>query len=151
MTGVFGSLDELRAALGTKIGPSPWLSVSQRRINEFADVTEDHQWPHVDIERAAASHFGGTIAHGFLTLSLIPRFNAQLCRTDFGSARVNYGLNKVRFPTTVPAEGRLRAYAEFLSLEPSSTGHLLTTRFSVELENASKPACVAEMLTLLVP
>jgi acyl dehydratase len=151
MTATFASLADLQAALGTPIGPTPWLPADQKRIDAFADATGDHQWIHVDPGRAATGPFGGTIAHGFLTLSLIPQFGTQLFRLEFGSARVNYGLNKVRFPTPVPVDARLRASAVFLALRPVAAGDQLTTQYTIELENSSKPACVAETLTLLLP
>ena len=151
MTATFASLADLRAALGTPIGPTPWLPVDQKRIDTFADATGDHQWIHVDPGRAGTGPFGGTIAHGYLTLSLIPQFGTQLFRLEFGSARVNYGLNKVRFPTPVPVDARLRASAAFLALRPDAAGHQLTTQYTIELENSSKPACVAETLPLLLP
>lgn len=102
-------------------------------------------------ERAATGPFGSTIAHGYLTLSLIPQFSPQLFELRFGSARLNYGLNKVRFPTPVSVDGRLRASAEFLELRDVTAGAQLTTRYTIELENGTKPACVAESLTLLLP
>jgi acyl dehydratase len=151
VTRAFGSLEDVRAALGTSLGATPWIAIDQKRIDAFADATEDHQWIHVDRERAATGPFGGTIAHGYLTLSLIPWFGPQLFEFRFGSARLNYGLNKVRFPTPVPVDGRLRASAEFLELRDVAAGAQLTTRYTIELENGTKPACVAETLTLLLP
>jgi acyl dehydratase len=151
VTATFASLADLQAALGTSTGPTPWLSVDQKRIDAFADATGDHQWIHVDPDRAAGGPFGRTIAHGLLTLSLIPQFGTQLFRLEFGSARVNYGLNRVRFPAPVLVEARLRASAVFLELRPITAGTQLTTRYTIELENSSKPACVADTLTLLLP
>ncbi|ONM46745.1 MaoC family dehydratase [Nocardia donostiensis] len=148
---VFASVDDIRAALGTTIGPTEWMAVDQNRINAFADTTGDHQWIHVDTERAAAGPFGSTIAHGYLTLSLIPQFAAQLFRIEAGSARINYGVNKVRFPAAVPTDARLRASVEFVALKPGTAGEQLTTRYTIELENSHKPACIAETLTLLLP
>ncbi|GEM31266.1 MaoC family dehydratase [Nocardia neocaledoniensis NBRC 108232] len=148
---VFTGPDQVSAAVGEKLGPTSWFPVEQARVDGFADITEDHQWLHVDQERAAAGPFGGTISHGLLTLSLVPHFGALLFRLDFGSARINYGLNKVRFPTPVPVGARLRAHAQFLALEPATQGDLLTTRYTIEIENAAQPACVAETLTLLLP
>ncbi|MCD0449134.1 MaoC family dehydratase [Actinocorallia sp. API 0066] len=151
MTTPFGSLEEVRAALGTPLGPTPWLPVHQDWINEFGRLTGDQQWIHTDPDRAASGPFGTTIAHGFLTLSLVPQFGAQLFRLEFGSARVNYGLNRVRFPAPVPVDARVRAAAEFRELSPSGAGHQLTTQYTIELEGSAKPACVAETLTLLLP
>ena len=149
MTRVFGSADEIRAALGEEIGPTAWFAVDQARIDAFADATGDHQWIHTDPARAASGPFGSTVAHGFLTLSLIPFFSAQLVRLDFGSARINYGLGKVRFPAPVPVGSRLRASASFADLKPSSAGVTVTTRYTVELEGAPKPACIAETLVVV--
>ncbi|NKQ55540.1 MaoC family dehydratase [Amycolatopsis sp. K13G38] len=151
MTTVFPAIGDLEAALGTTVGPTAWCTIEQDRIDAFAEATGDHQWIHVDPGRAAEGPYGRTIAHGYLTLSLIPRFGGELFRLDFGSARLNYGLNKVRFPAPVPVGSRLRARAEFLELRPVPAGTQLTTRYTIELDNAAKPACVAEMLTLLLP
>ncbi|MFB9928514.1 MaoC family dehydratase [Amycolatopsis halotolerans] len=149
MTRVFGSAEEIRAALGEDIGPTEWFTVDQERINAFAEATGDRQWIHTDPERAANGPFGSTIAHGFLTLSLIPFFSAQLVRLDFGSARINYGLGKVRFPSPVPVGSRLRARATFAEAKDSAAGVTVTTRYTVELEGAAKPACVAETLVVV--
>ncbi|PXY29279.1 enoyl-CoA hydratase [Prauserella sp. PE36] len=148
---VLTSLDDVRARLGTELGPTEWEPVSQERINAFAELTGDHQWIHVDVERAATGPFGGTIAHGYLTLSLLPLFNKRLFRLDAGSARVNYGLNKVRFPSPVPAGSRVRATASFVELRDLDTGSQLRTQYVLELEDAAKPACVAESVTLILP
>ncbi|WP_134662825.1 MULTISPECIES: MaoC family dehydratase [unclassified Amycolatopsis] len=149
MTRVFGSADEMRAALGEEIGPTAWFAVGQARIDAFAEATGDRQWIHIDPERAANGPFGATIAHGFLTLSLIPYFSAQLVRLDFGSARINYGLGKVRFPAPVPVGSRLRASASFADVKDGTAGITVTTRYTVELEGAAKPACVAETLVVV--
>jgi acyl dehydratase len=151
MTEKFSAIEDVERAIGSAMGPTSWFAVNQDRIDGFADATGDHQWIHVDIDRAADGPFGGTIAHGYLTLSLIPQFGAQLFKLDFGSARLNYGLGKVRFPAPVPAGARIRASAEFAGLKPLSTGSLLSTRYTIELENSPKPACIAEALTLLLP
>lgn len=108
---VFGSLDELRGAVGEELGTSDWLEIDQKRIDLFAEATGDHQWIHVDQEKAAAGPFGTTIAHGYLTLSLLPAFVPQLMRVDNVKMGINYGTNKVRFPATVPVGSRLRATA----------------------------------------
>src|ERR1700739_4909083 len=109
---VFADLDELRTAAGQVLGPSDWITVDQAQIDAFADATGDHQWIHVDPERAATGPFGTTIAHGFLTLSLMPVMLENLYRVDGVRMGVNYGLNKVRFPAPVPVDSRLRASAE---------------------------------------
>ncbi|MBK1783122.1 MaoC family dehydratase [Prauserella cavernicola] len=147
---VLPSLDDVRAQLGTELGPTPWETVTQERIDAFAEATGDHQWIHVDAERAATGPFGGTIAHGYLTLSLLPLFGRQLFRLDAGTARVNYGVNKVRFPSPVPSGARVRATATFADLRDATGGAQLTTRYVVELEGADKPACVAESITLVL-
>ncbi|MGN9842585.1 MaoC family dehydratase [Nonomuraea sp. H19] len=147
---VFTSLEEVEKALGEPIGPSDWLVVDQERIDVFADATGDRQWIHVDVERAASGPFGGTIAHGYLTLSLIPHFGRQLFRLDFGRARINYGLNRARFPAPVPAGSRLRAQATLVDLRRTDAGGALTTRYTIEIDGGRKPACVAETITLLL-
>ncbi|MCH5675634.1 MaoC family dehydratase [Streptomyces gilvus] len=148
---VFRSVDEVKSAIDEPIGPSDWLVVDQERVNAFADATGDHQWIHVDVERAATGPFGGTIAHGYLTLSLIPYFALQLFRFELNSPRVNYGINKVRFPTPVPVGSSLRAQATFVDLREAATGATLTTRYTIEIDGRPKPACVAETMTLLLP
>jgi acyl dehydratase len=149
VTRAFTSADEVRAALGEELGPTDWLVVEQARIGAFADATDDHQWIHTDPGRAAAGPFGSTIAHGFLTLSLIPRFARELYRLNFGTARINYGLGKVRFPAPVPVGSRLRATATFIELRPGAAGVTVTTRYVIELDGATKPACVAETLVVV--
>ncbi|MFE5501987.1 MaoC family dehydratase [Amycolatopsis japonica] len=149
MTRVFASAEEVQAALGQEIGPTEWLTINQLRIDAFAATTEDDQWIHTDPAKAASGPFGATIAHGFLTLSLIPRFAKELYRLDFGSARINYGLGKVRFPAPVPVGSRLRASATFTELQPGTAGVTVTTRYVVELDGAAKPACVAETLVVV--
>lgn len=147
---VFASLEEVKRALDRPLGPSAWLTVGQERINAFADATGDHQWIHVDAERAVTGPFGRTIAHGYLTLSLIPHFSQQLFRLDLGQARVNYGVNKVRFPAPVPVGACLRAQAAFVDLRESPGGATLTTRCTIEIDGQPKPACVAETVTLIL-
>jgi acyl dehydratase len=145
----FASLDELAAAVGATFGPTEPFVVDQVRIGGFADATEDHQWIHVDPIRAADGPFGATIAHGYLTLSLIPYFARQLYSLDFAAARVNYGLNKVRFPSPVPVGSALRATATVVELREEPSGALLTMRFLVQADGAAKPACTAETLTFV--
>lgn len=149
MTRVFTSLDDVRAALGEPIGPSDPLVVDQQRITAFADATDDQQWIHVDPERAAAGPYGATIAHGYLTLSLLPHFSRSLVAFDFGSARINYGVNKVRFPAPVPVGSTLRATVTVTDITESPAGSVLTTKYVVD-GGANKPACVAETLVLIV-
>lgn len=151
MPRTFTSLDEVRAALGEEIGPSAPIVIEQERVNAFADATGDHQWIHVDVERANAGPFGGPIAHGFLTLSLIPLFGAELFNIDFGGARINYGANKLRFPSPVPVGSELTATATFTELTESPAGAVLTVKYVISAPGAPKPACVAETLVVISP
>ncbi|MGD3107434.1 MaoC family dehydratase [Streptomyces sp. YGL11-2] len=144
---VFGSVEELRAAVGTELGPSDWLEVDQKRIDLFAEATGDHQWIHVDQEKAAAGPFGTTIAHGYLTLSLLPALVPRLMRVDNVAMGINYGTNKVRFPATVPVGSRLRATARIAEVAEVSGGVQLTTVVTIEREGGDKPVCVAESVS----
>lgn len=142
------SVEELRSLAGHEVAVSDWLEVAQDRINLFAEATGDHQWIHIDIERAKAeSPYGTTIAHGFLTLSLLSFLMSQTVRIKFPiKMGINYGLNKVRFPSAVPAGSRIRARATLQSLEDIPGGQQLTWNIAVEREGADKPCCVAEWL-----
>ncbi|MFT4087060.1 MAG: MaoC family dehydratase [Gordonia sp. (in: high G+C Gram-positive bacteria)] len=151
MTRTFSSLDEVRAAIGEELGPSEPFLVDQERVNAFADATGDHQWIHLDVERAKDGPFGTTIAHGFLTLSLIPVFSAQLYALDFGGARVNYGANKIRFPSPVPVDSSLTATATITDVAESPAGATLTVKFVISVVGAAKPSCVAETLVVVTP
>lgn len=146
---VFHSVDDVKAAIGEQLGPTGPLVIDQGRITAFADATGDQQWIHVDPERAANSPFGGTIAHGYLTLSLIPSFAQRLFRIDFGNARLNYGLNKVRFPGPVLVGSALRAKATIVDVQDGARGATVTTRYVLEVDGAAKPACIAEMLVVV--
>ena len=146
----FSSLDEVTAAAGTEIGTSEWLTLDQDRINAFADATNDHQWIHVDAEAAAAGPFGTTIAHGFLTLSLLPRFASQVFSLETPGARLNYGLDKVRFPNPVPVGSRLRSHVSFGEVKDLPAGKQLIVEHTVEIEGQDKPACVAAHVVLLL-
>lgn len=148
---VFHGIEELQAAAGTQLGYSPWHEVTQEQINLFADATGDHQWIHVDPERAAAGPFGTTIAHGYLTLSLVPLFSAEVYSVEGFRMAVNYGTNKVRFPTPVPVGSRLRGGVTLDSVEPSALGFTVAATVTVEIEGADKPACVAQTLAVVVP
>ncbi|BDV29885.1 MaoC family dehydratase [Microbacterium terricola] len=142
------------AALADAIGQSAtgdWLEVGQERITAFAETTEDRQWIHVDAERAAAGPFGATIAHGYLTLSLLPHLTAGLLEVDGTAMVVNYGLDKVRFLQPVPAGSRVRAHTEIASVEETAQGYRVGMTTTVELEGASRPALVAETLALFFP
>ena len=140
----YATLEEIRSKIGQSIGQSDWIEISQSRIQQFADATGDHQWIHLDVERAKQGPFKSTVAHGFLTLSLLPTMMySAYAITEVGMG-VNYGLNRVRFPTPVPAGSRVRGNFKLLSFEPIPGGAQLTTEISVELEGSSKPVCVAE-------
>jgi acyl dehydratase len=142
---VFTSVDELRAAVGEELGTSDWLEVDQKRIDLFADATGDHQWIHVDPEKAAAGPFGTTIAHGYLTLSLLPVLVPQLIRVEGVRMGINYGVNKVRFPSPVPVGSRVRAGARIADVTAVAEDCAqLTMRVTVEREGGDKPVCVAE-------
>ena len=137
-------LDGLREAAGETLGTSDWHEVTQDDINAFADVTGDHQWIHVDSERAKQTPFGGTIAHGYYTLSLAPRFTEQVMALDGFAFAINYGLNKVRFPAPLPVGSKVRMHAKLSQLEPVPGGAQLTVEVTFEREGGDKPVCVAE-------
>ncbi|HET7683450.1 MAG TPA: MaoC family dehydratase [Marmoricola sp.] len=147
----FTTLDEISAAVGQELGASEWLEVTQERIDQFADATGDHQWIHVDTDRAKDGPFGTTIAHGFLTLSLIPLFNTQVFGLETPGAKLNYGLNKVRFPHPVPVGSRLRDRISLTAVTDLAGGKQITLQHVIEIEGVEKPACIAEMLVLLLP
>ncbi|MEU6644887.1 MaoC family dehydratase [Saccharomonospora sp. NPDC046836] len=139
------SFDELKTLAGADLGHSDWFEVTQERINTFADATDDHQWIHVDVEKAKDGPFGGTIAHGYLTLSLIIPLWTNLLDVDGVTTKVNYGLNKVRFPAPVPAGARLRLGGRVAEVEEvAGNGMQLTVDVVLEIENGGKPACVAQ-------
>ncbi|MGA9748015.1 MAG: MaoC family dehydratase [Nocardioides sp.] len=146
----FTSLDELTDAAGEQLGTSDWLAIDQDRVDVFADATKDHQWIHVDRERATTGPFGGTIAHGYLTLSLIPWFASQVFALETPGAKLNYGLNKVRFPHPVKVGARLRAHVTLETVEDIPTGKQLTMTYVLAIEDEPKPACVAETVVLLI-
>ena len=147
---LFNGLDEFVAAQGTQLGPTEWLEITQDRVNLFADATDDHQWIHVDPERAADGPFGGTIAHGLLTLSLLPHFTHQLYSVDNVAMAINYGYNKVRFITPVPVGARLRARAEISSVTQLDRGVQATLSTTVEIEGSDKLAAVAESIVRFI-
>ncbi len=147
----FHGLEELRAAVGTHLGHSEWHTVTQAQIDAFADATGDHQWIHVDPERAAEGPFGTTIAHGFLTLSLMPILVSRIYRVEGVRMAVNYGANKLRFPAPVPSGSRIRAGLEILSLEPGAGGHQMIARATVACDASEKPACVVDSVSVLFP
>ena len=144
---VFSNAEDVRAAEGEKLGSSEWTTITQEQIDQFADATHDHQWIHVDAERAAQGPFGTTIAHGFLTLSLVSALNSQTYRFENLRMGINYGTNKVRFPNPVPVGSRVRSHTELTGVAETGDGLQLTVSTTIEIEGAEKPACVAEILT----
>ncbi len=152
MTTTVNGIDEMRALVGQTVGPSDWREVTQELIEKFAEVTGDHQWIHVDVERAKTdSPFGKTIAHGNLTLSMIDGFRDQLFSATGFTMGVNYGWNKVRFPAPVPSGSRIRASLETVSVDEVGGGwYQLVQKWTVEVEGAEKPVCVAESVVRLL-
>lgn len=145
---VIASLEELKQLVGQEIAVSDWLLITQERVQQFADATGDHQWIHLDSERSRAeSPYGGTIAHGFLTLSLLPMLMASSLQMSDVKMGVNYGLNKVRFPAPVPVGSRLRARIVLQSAEDIPGGAQLVWQVTLEREGSDKPVCVAESIT----
>ena len=148
----FQTLAELAACVGQEVAISDWLTITQEQVNMFANATGDQQWIHVDPEKAAAGPFGGPIAHGFLTLSLLPKFFESSFEITGSRMGVNYGLNKVRFTSPVPVGSRLRARMTLLASEPiANDGVQMTWAVTVEREGAAKPVCVAESLVRRYP
>jgi acyl dehydratase len=146
------SFEELPKLAGQDMGTSDWVLIDQDRINKFADATGDHQWIHVDVERAKAQMPGGkTIAHGYLTLSLIPMLGAQIMSITGVSRGINYGSNKVRFTNMVPVGSRVRARQKLLAAEPKGPGLQLTNEITIEIEGQERPACIAETISLVYP
>ena len=142
----FQTIAELKDLVGQEIGLSDWITVTQERIQLFADATNDHQWIHLDAERAKAGPFGTTIAHGFLTLSLLPEMAASAFGVNETRMGVNYGLNKVRFPAPVPSGSRLRGRFKLVGYEPLEGGAQLTVQVTMEREGSDKPVCIAESI-----
>jgi acyl dehydratase len=147
---ILDDLDELPTLSGEELGVSEWLRIDQERVNRFADATGDHQWIHVDEERAASGPFGGTIAHGYLTLSLVPYLGSQVFSLETPGAKLNYGVNKVRFPSPVRVGSRIRSRVVLGEVTELAAGKQLTLRHTIEIEGADKPACVAETVVLLL-
>ncbi|WP_323763986.1 MaoC family dehydratase [Marinovum sp.] len=147
MTFNFSSADEVIAAVGTKLGPTDWMTIEQDRIDMFAEATGDHQWLHVDPERAAKGPFGRTIAHGFLTLSLVNMVLPDLFMPSNIDWGVNYGVDRVRFPAPVPVGSRIRVVGEILGAEDLGNRTVQTrVRLTVEIEGSDRPGCVADTL-----
>jgi acyl dehydratase len=147
---VFNDLSEFVAAAGCQLGPTEWTQITQDRVNLFAEATDDHQWIHVDPDRATSGPFGGAIAHGLLTLSLLPHFTHQLYRVDNVALAVNYGYNKVRFITPVKVGANVRARAEISNVDQLDGAVQVTMTVTVEIEGADKPAAVAESIVRFI-
>lgn len=148
---VITSIDDAQALVGSELGVSDWLEIGQQRVNDFADVTGDHQWIHVDVERAKAeSPYRAPIAHGFLTLSLVPALSKDNFRVENAKLAINYGLNKVRFLNPVPVGSRIRVRSELADVSAKDTAADLTVKHTIEIDGVQKPAAVAEMIVRVV-
>ena len=149
MTQKFDSVAGVLGAVGRDLGVTEWMTLSQERINLFADATDDHQWIHVDAARAAAGPFGGCIAHGYLTLSLASKFLPELVAYDGLTMGVNYGCERVRFPAPVRVGSRIRGRGEVVAAEEVKGGVQVTIRITVEIEDGAKPGCVVDTISRL--
>jgi acyl dehydratase len=138
------TVTDLVSLAGTDLGDSSWIEITQDRVNTFADATDDHQWIHVDVERAAAGPFGGPIAHGYLTLSLLIPMFSELLEVEGASMTVNYGLNKVRFPSPVPVGSRIRTHGSITEVTEVKGGFQVVVDLTVEIDGSAKPACAAQ-------
>jgi acyl dehydratase len=147
----FASLDEFVAAKGESLGFSDWHKITQEQVNAFADATGDYQWIHVDVERAASGPFGTTIAHGYLTVSLLPVMMTETYTIENLAMGINYGLDRVRFPAAVPTGSQIRSEATLTDVKQTHLGSLASIRMRVEIEGQTKAACVADTLSLFVP
>lgn len=143
--------EDLADRVGARLGPTAWLVIDQARIDRFAEATDDHQWIHVDPQAAADGPFGATIAHGYLTLSLVNRFMPDLLTVAGASMGVNYGCERVRFPSPVRVGSRIRGKGELVSVEPVGDGLQVLVRVTVEIEGQDRPACVADTLSRFYP
>jgi acyl dehydratase len=152
MKKTFQTLSDRAACVGQEVAISDWVTITQEQVNQFADATGDHQWIHIDVERARSGPFGAPIAHGFLTLSLVPQFFGSTLEVLEARMGVNYGLNKVRFPAPVPVGSRLRAHLRLLEASPiDNQGYQFAWEVTIEREGGSKPVCVAESLARQYP
>jgi acyl dehydratase len=147
----FADLEELKGAVGEVLGNGEWFTMTQAVIDKFAEATGDFQYIHVDPERAKAGPFGTTIAHGFLTLSMIPRLGQSVYKVGGIATGINYGSNRVRFIEPVKAGSRIRSRVRLVAVEPHPPGTRITTESTVEIEGVERPACVAEIIALLIP
>lgn len=148
MTRIYQGIAELEEAVGTHLGYSDWHTVTQEQVNLFADATEDHQWIHIDPERAKEGPYGATIAHGYLTLSLVPKLAWQIYDVAGLKMSINYGANKLRFPAPVTVGSRIRAGVELLEVERGPAGAQAISRITIEIEGSEKPACVVENIAV---
>ena len=146
----FASLAEFVAAKGESLGVSEWHAITQDQVNAFADATGDHQWIHVDVDRAAGGPFGGTIAHGYLTLSLLPVLQMEIFSIEGLTMGINYGLDRVRFPSPVPVGSSIRGEATLTDVRETPLGWLASVRVRIEVEGQQKAACIADTLGLYV-
>jgi acyl dehydratase len=146
----FSTFEEIESAVGEEIGTTDWVEITQERVDQFADATGDHQWIHVDVEKAAEGPFGGTIAHGYLTLSLIPWLSSQVFALETPGAKLNYGVNKVRFPNPLRVGSQVRATVSVGGVTDIPAGKQLTMKYVVSIDGQDKPACVAETVVLLL-
>lgn len=145
-------LSEITKHVGEEMGVSEWVQIDQDRVNKFADATGDHQWIHIDVERAKRElPTKGTIAHGYLTLSLIPFLASKISRIDGVSRGINYGSNKVRFTNMVPVGSKVRARSKLIAAEPKGPGMQLTNEITIEIEGQERPACIAETISVVYP
>ena len=151
MKKTFQTLQDLAACVGQEVAVSDWITITQAQVDQFAEATGDHQWIHVDVERAASGPFGGTIAHGYLTLSLVPWLGSQVFSLETPGAKLNYGVNKVRFPNPVRVGSRVRNTVSVGDVTDLPSGKQLILKHVVEIEGEDKPACVAETVVLLLP
>jgi acyl dehydratase len=147
----FANLDELKKAAGGVLGEGEWFTVTQHIIDQFAEATGDFQYIHIDPERAKSGPFGTTVAHGFLTLSLVPQLSRSVYRVHGIATGINYGSNRIRFIEPVKVDARIRAKVKLLSVEPYPPGQRIATEVTVEIEDVAKPALVAEILSLMIP
>lgn len=151
MKKIYQTPNDLLAQEGVKLGPTDWMSVEQDRVNGFADATDDHQWIHVDPKKAADGPFGGTIAHGYLTLSLANKFLPDMLEVVEMSMGVNYGIDKARFPNAVKVGAKIRATGEFIKIEEVKGGIQSTLRVTIEVEGEERPACIVDTISRYYP
>ncbi len=147
----FADVQELKTVVGQVLGESEWVTISQEMIDRFAEATGDHQWIHVDRERAKTSPFGTTIAHGFLTLSLVPRLIDEVYQVGKVAARLNYGCNKVRFTQPVPSGSRIKAQIRLAEVAETPKGVRVTSEATIAVEGSDRPACIAELVAVVLP